>query len=145
MKSQIRSVEVAYIAHATEDEARIRSAVSSILGIGIEPEVQRMEGHFGNEITRVVYHITGEEAYKTFRKIFDSMPEKVKRSITDGISMYIDEHFSLYIRLDKQEIVRGRIELSESDAVRIKVKPRLYLVKGSEEEFYRRMIYLEKR
>lgn len=145
MKRQIRSVEVAYIAHATEDEGRIRSAVSNMLGIEMEPEVQRMEGHFGNEIIRVVYHITGEEAYKTFRKIFDNMPEKVKKRITDSISMYIDEHFSLYVRLDKQEIIRGRIELSESDAVRIKIKPRLYLVKGSEEEFYRRMIYLEKR
>jgi RNA binding exosome subunit len=145
MKGQIRSVEVSYIVHATEDEERIENAVKKILDIEENPRVDVLEGHFGNRILRVIFHLTGESAYKTFRKIFDSMPEILKKYITDRINIYLDEHRSLYLRFDKQSIIQGRIELSESDSVRIKIKPRLYLVKGTEGDFYRRLIYLEKR
>lgn len=145
MRGQIRSVEVSYIIHATEDESKVREAVKRILGINQEPIIQSLEGHFGNEILRAVFHLTDESANHTFRMLFDNMPEYARKNVVERISSYIDEHSSLYLRLDKQNIVQGRVELSDSDAIRIKIKPRLYLVKGSEVDFFRRMIYLERR
>ncbi len=52
----------------------------------------------------------------------------------------LDEHNALYIRLSKQVLVmRGSAVLASSDPIRVKVKPRSYMVKRDPEGFYARL------
>jgi RNA binding exosome subunit len=140
LKSQIQSVEVSYFIHATEDRARVDSAVTALLGTEAEATVEALEGHFGNQIVVVRHHIVGDAASRVFASMVSRMPEEMKRSLAADLSKYVDEHSALYLRLDKQKLLSGKVALAESDPVRVKVKPRLYVVKESAAQFYGRLL-----
>jgi RNA-binding protein len=135
----IQSIEITYFVHATEDREKILRAVERMLGVP-GPELERLEGHFGNEILKGRIHVTGESASKVFMTIVSGMSKNLIREIGDNITKYLDEHSSLFLRFDKQALVLGSFVLGEADTVRIKVKPRTYLVKGGGSSFFRELM-----
>ena len=130
MKGPIRSVEVSYLVHATEDAEKLGSAVTTLIGLVGEPLVEEMEGHFGNSITRVSYHPTGDDAQSAFARLVSKMGPALKRQLRAEVGAHLDEHSALYLRLDKQQLVAGRMELADADPVRVRVKLRIHTVKG---------------
>jgi RNA binding exosome subunit len=140
LKSQIQSLEVTYLVHATEDPAKLEKAMGDLLGKGLSAESQRFEGHFGNEITMVRIHVTGTDAEQALSRVFTRMPWKLRGEILSGIRSFVDEHSALYVRLDKQALVDGRLALGGADPVRVKVKPRLFLMKGGAGDFYANLL-----
>jgi len=140
MKGPIQSVEVTYLVHATENPDTLRGAVSALLGSSAEPEVEQLEGHFGNTIVKVRLHLTGDEASDAFRSVLQTIPSRLKREIVSDLASFLDEHSAFFLRLDKQRLVAGSPALGSGDAVRLKVKPRLFLVKGSAPKFYEQLI-----
>jgi RNA binding exosome subunit len=140
MKSPIQSVEVTYLVHATEDAAKVSSAVAGLLGVPVDPEVESLEGHFGNKIEKARVHLTGEEAGRAFASIISRMPAALKREIVADIGGFLDEHSALFLRFDKQQLVSGELTLASGDPVRVKVKPRIFLVKGGAAGFYTQLI-----
>jgi len=137
LKGVVQSVEVTYLVHATEDVAKVADSVSSVLGIGAPPTEEAMEGHFGNRISRVRFHVTGEDAQNVFEKLVAGLEPSARKDVSRGLENFLDEHSALYLRLDKQEIIGGLLSLSETDAVRVKVKLRLFALKSGAIEFYR--------
>lgn len=140
MKSAIQSVEASCLVHATEDRERVARAISRALGTGEAAEVETMEGHFGNEIAMVKFRLAGEEAESAARSMFAKMPSNMKRELRRDLGAHLDEHSALYLRFDKQELVRGRLAAGAGDPVRVRVKPRLFLLKGRAQEFYLRFM-----
>jgi len=140
MKGPIQSLEVTYLIHATEDAGKLERAVSTLLGSSAEPELDPLEGHFGNRIVRVRLHLTGEDASSALASVLKSMHPGLKKEILSDISAHLDEHNALFLRLDKQKLVAGSTAIGSGDAVRLKVKPRLFLVKGSAPKFYEQLI-----
>jgi RNA binding exosome subunit len=140
MKGPIQSLEVTYLVHATEDPERLERALSGLLQTSAKPELELLEGHFGNTITRVRVHLTGDEASEALMHVVRSMPVSLKKQILSDISSYLDEHNAFFLRLDKQRLVTGSAALGPGDAVRLKVKPRLFMVKGGAPEFYAQLI-----
>ncbi len=140
MKGVVQSVEVTYFVHATEDGAKVANSVSALLGIDPPPVEEVMDGHFGNRITRVRYHITGEDAAKVFGRLATGLDPSARKEIGRALGDFMDEHSALYLRLDKQRIVAGRLVLSTTDSVRVKVKPRLFAIREGAYEFYRTAI-----
>ena len=140
MKSLIQSVEVSYFVHATEDGARVGRAVASLLGLETEPTSEVAEGHFGNPILLAKVHLTGEEAESAVKAVFSKMTADAKETLKRGLAEHIDEHSALYLRLDKQKLLAGQVALSDSDPVRVRVKPRLYAVRGSSAQLYRGLL-----
>jgi RNA binding exosome subunit len=136
LKGPVQSVEVSYLVHATEDPRKISSAVESILGPVGEPKTDEMEGHFGNKIIRVSHHITGGDAGRALASLTSSMNPGLKQRLKSEVGQHLDEHSAFYLRLDKQRLVEGKLELTEADPVRIKAKPRLYMVKGGAASLY---------
>ncbi len=136
MKGPIQSVEVSYFVQATEDETRIAESVSRALGLDGPPSKEELQGHYGNPILHVRYHIISEGAGAVFKRIVSMLPEEPKEELVRSISEHLDEHNALYLRLDKQLIMDGRFGLSDSDPVRVKVKPRLFLLKQGAPAFY---------
>ena len=130
MKGPIQSVEVSYLVHATEDSGKISAAVESVLGTAGEPKSEEMEGHFGNAIVRVTHHLTGEDASNAFASLASKMSPSLKQQLRSEVEDHLDEHSAFYFRLDKQRLVEGKLQLAEADPVRIRVKPRRYMVKG---------------
>lgn len=140
MSSSVQSVEVSYFIQMTEDGERVRKAVAALLGGGFREERQEAEGHFGNAIVWVRVHITGDEAESAFRAILSHIELEDRKAILGDLGSMLDEHGALYIRLSKQVLVmRGSAVLASSDPIRVKVKPRSYVMKRDPGGFYSRL------
>ncbi len=102
--------------------------------------MEELEGHFGNRILNVRFHVTGEDASKAFKSVVLSLGKGTKEELARDISKYVDEHSALFVRLDKQALVAGALALGNSDPVRLKVKPRSFLLREGAGDFYRKII-----
>lgn len=140
MKGPIQSVEVTYFIHATEDPRKVGDALARVLEVTGRPAVERLEGHFGNEITKVKLHLTGEEAGGAFENLVARLPGNLRNELLAHIGTFLDEHSAFFLRLDKQLLVSGSLALGSADAVRVKVKPRVFLVRGGAARFYSGLI-----
>ncbi|HLQ06888.1 MAG TPA: RNA-binding domain-containing protein [Nitrososphaerales archaeon] len=140
MKGPIQSVEITYLIHATEDQQKVEGAIARVLAIKARPVVERLEGHFGNEILSERLHLIGEEANLAFQGIVARLPKDLKAGLLANIGAFLDEHSTFFLRLDKQQLVAGTLALGSADSVRLKVKPRLFLLKEGSAEFYARLI-----
>jgi RNA binding exosome subunit len=138
MKGPIQSVEVSYLVHATEDVDRLQRTVMGILGIDCVAEVEELEGHYGNKILRVSHHLTGEAAASTYSRLVEKLPQEQREEIDRDLNGYMDEHFALHLSLDKQGLVNGRVTLGSVETVKVKIKPRLFQLRGGVADFYRR-------
>jgi RNA binding exosome subunit len=136
LRGPIQSVEVTYLLHATEDGEKVNAKVRELVIAEEPPEVEEMEGHFGNKISRVRFHLTGESASRAFESMAARFPGEFRSRLESELDAHLDEHSALFFRLDKQLLMRGTFELGTADPVRVKVKPRGYMVKGDPKEFY---------
>ena len=140
MEGLIQSVEVTYLVHATEDAAKIQRAVAGVLGNEAPPETEALEGHFGNPILKARVHLKGADAEAGFRRLVGMMPERVVDEVLSGMGVRLDEHSALFLRLDKQSLMAGAVSLGSSDPVRVKVKPRRFMIRGGALGFYSRLL-----
>lgn len=140
MTSAVQSLEVSYFVQMTEDEEKVRGAVAALLGGESTEERQEAEGHYGNKILWVRVHLTGEAAESALGRIVSRLGADERRVIVADLRGALDEHDALYIRLSKQVLVMsGSAVLASSDPIRVKVKPRSYMVKRDPEGFYARL------
>ena len=137
MESRIQSVEVSYLVHSTEDQHKLSRRVEEMLKMDVAGKADELEGHYGNKILRVSYHMTGESASSFFANLASSLPEEAKKELSRDLERMVDEHSALYLRLDKQSLVSGRLALGGAESVRLRVKPRLVLLRGGAVEFFR--------
>jgi RNA binding exosome subunit len=137
LKGPIQSVEISYLVHATEDPAKVGGAVQGILGISSPPVTQILEGHFGNKIIHAKHHLTGDAASSALSNLANAMSIEAKDELLGDLDQMIDDHEALYIRLDKQSFLTGKLALAKEDPVRVRVKPRLFLMRGEAREFFR--------
>ena len=140
MKSRVQSVEASYFVHATEDPGKIWGAVSRLLGSDAAPEVESLEGHFGNSIAMVRVRAVGPDAESALKRVFASMPEETRREVAESLGTLVDEHSALFLRFDKQLLLQGRLALGSGDPVRVKVKPRLFQVGPRTAGLYMRLL-----
>jgi RNA-binding protein len=141
--SEVQSLEVSYFLQATEDEDKVRRAVATLLGGEFPAERKEAEGHHGNAIVWIRHHLTGDRAEAALREIVAHLGVDEKTAILRDLVNALDEHNALYIRLSKQVLVmKGDAVLASSDPIRVKVKPRSYLLGGDPRRFYAR--FLEK-
>jgi RNA binding exosome subunit len=140
MSSAVQSLEVSYFLQMTEDEEKVRRAVAALLGGDMPAERQEAEGHHGNRIVWVRHHLTGDEAEAALRQIVSHIDPDERTAILGDLGAALDEHNALYIRLSKQVLVmKGDAVRASSDPIRVKVKPRSYLVKRDPEGFYAKL------
>ena len=140
MASAVQSLEVSYFVQMTEDGEKVRRAVADLVGGEPPEERQEAEGHHGNKIVWVRVHLTGDEAEKALRRIVSRIDPDETKAILGDLRDALDEHNALYLRLSKQVLVmRGGAVLASSDPIRVKVKPRSYMVGRDPEGFYARL------
>jgi RNA binding exosome subunit len=140
LKGPIQSLELSYLLHSTEDAAKVNAAISELVSFEGETLVEDMEGHYGNTILRVRVLLTGDKATAAFERISQRLGDGMKKNLAMTISQHVDEHSALFLRFDKQKLVSGELYFADADAVRIKVRPRKFLLRGTAPEFYARLI-----
>ncbi len=129
-------MEVSCFIQATEDEGRVTGNICTYLGIDQAPEEEALEGHFGNRILRVRWHLTGDEGWRCFGALVSLLGKEGREEVLKDLSEHIDEHRALYVRLNKQALMTGRGEIADSDPVRVRVKPRSFMIRGDIQDFY---------
>ncbi|HEY4699281.1 MAG TPA: RNA-binding domain-containing protein, partial [Nitrososphaerales archaeon] len=123
-EKEIWTIQIEFFIHATEDENRVTKAVSDMLQIPNESfEKSELEGHHGNRIIMFKANIKRKEGERLVNRVVSMIDNFTKKNILFNIQSNIDEHGALYFRWNKQSILLNRVEQSQVDAVRIKIKP----------------------
>jgi RNA binding exosome subunit len=126
--------------HSTEDKTKVQDSVRSLIGTEAEMHEDELEGHHGNRILRISSHTTGEPASRIFERLVAGLSEESRKEIISNIRTMMDEHSALFLRLNKQSLINGRIELGGNETIRVKVKPRIFQLSQGVEGFYRSVL-----
>jgi RNA binding exosome subunit len=116
------SLDVSVLAHATEDDNKITKVILDYFqksSSSKQIKVVKTEGHWKNPITRInitlLHHL--DEHFNNIINYLTSVYGK------DELDLYlknnVDLKGSMYLRLDKQKLCLGKLELSDNDAVRM--------------------------
>ncbi len=117
-------VDVSAFAHATEDEERVKRAVFNIIpGVGANPKVQRLRGHYKDPIVLIMASIKRKKAaQEAFHSIIKALSFQDRQRLLYEIEDRVDDSGNLYLRFDKQNAFRGRAVLHEADPIHMKIK-----------------------
>ena len=130
-------VDIQVIIHATEDLEKIFAAFKETFDVGKEEfAMQDLAGHFENPIILLHSKIKKKKAQFFVKKLVTLMPrEQISTIIEDLENRYDDS--TLYLRISKQSLVRGKISLSDKEPVKIKIFTPIYKQADIEETFTR--------
>ncbi len=122
----IGSLQVEAFAHATEDPAKVKQAISNIIPyLDADLQIENLRGHYENPILLLRIRIEDQDRVE---KAISLLNEKIEPEKKKNLAMELDQHLDergwLYLRFDKQELYRGRIVFGDGDDV---VKIRLSL------------------
>ncbi len=119
--------EIETYIHATENLDLIIDKILNLLPAECRDEVpiliEILHGHYGNPIIRINIFIRNEElTRKFFEKIINDVENIDELSKT--LSMRIDSSGNLYLRIDKQMLIKDKVMLNDTtdDVVRVKFK-----------------------
>lgn len=127
-------VGVNAIVHATEREDAIAGALEML---GASREAQRrtiVEGHFGNPIVRISAAMSGRDATHTVHILGSALGWQSGAKARSEIGEHVFDA-ALHIRLDKQELVMGRIVHDASGAVRVRISVPAYGTQSAQDAY----------
>ena len=128
-------ITIDVIIHATEDISKIFQSFKDILEIDEESFIiTETEGYFENPIIMLNAKLVKKQA-KAFMKKFLKLLSinQINQLIEEIEERTADSKF--HLRLDKQELVNGKLELSEKDTVKIKIHTPIYNKKDTIKNF----------
>jgi RNA-binding protein len=145
LKAQVglfSGAEIKVVLHATESEDKILRSINEVLSVPPDRfTIECFEGHWGNKLCLMTATLSSPEANTLAIKVVSLLTVIDISELANSFSKYMDEKGSLYIRLDKQRICRGKLSLSASDSIRIRFKPvRRYKPVDSIIQIYKRRL-----
>ena len=118
------SAKISMIIHATEDPEKVATAIRN-LSLGEMPvgsTVNRAKGHHGNEIVTRVFTIRNAKNVEGFlRNIWNGLSQLDRTEVHSSLTSRIDNAGTLFLRIDKQEALKGRIRLQDTDPIKIAI------------------------
>jgi len=118
MASRVRA-QVSFILHATEDPEKFFAAFKEYGLDRADFESSNHTGHFDNTI--MLWSASpGPGSDKLVKSTIQKMNMQQIQSILDDIKIYVSDS-ALYLRFDRQEFVQGRLALSQSNPVKIRI------------------------
>jgi len=128
-------VTVDVIIHATEDISKIFQSFEEILEIKEEDfTTTETTGYFENPIILLNSKLVKSQAQKFIKKLAKLLPmDQVNDLIEEIEERTIDSRF--HLRLDKQELVKGKLIVSQKDTVKIKIHSPIYNKKDTIKTF----------
>ena len=118
------SAKISTIRHATEDPEKVAQAIRN-LSFGVASlgfTMTRAKGHHGNEITTSVFMIRNAKHAEIFLKnIWRGLSRLDRTEVYSSLASRIDSTGSMFLRIDKQAALKGRIRLENTDPVKIEI------------------------
>ena len=119
-------VHISFFAHATEDIKKVVEAVQNVLPDKYAHEIdfksKSLKGYYGNPIILFETKIEDREIIKAVMENFSlGFGEVDKETIIKEINLRVEKG-SLYIRLNKQIALQGKVKLGAANPIRIKVR-----------------------
>ncbi len=114
------------IVHATEDISKIFQSFEDVLELKEEYfTIHETVGHFENPIIMLNAKIQKKQAQNFVKKLFKSLSvEQINELIQEIEERTVDSRF--HMRLDKQELIKGNLRVSEKDTIKIKIHTPVY-------------------
>ena len=119
-------VTIDVIVHATEDISKIFQSFEDVLELKEEDfTIHETVGHFENPIIILNAKIQKKQAQNFVKKLFKSLSvEQISELIQEIEERTVDSRF--HMRLDKQELIKGNLRVSEKDTIKIKIHTPVY-------------------
>lgn len=114
------------ILHATEDGKKIFEPIFDLFQIKEEEfTVEKTLGHYGNTILLAKTTLAKRRAEEFVKKLVSKIPQAQMNDLLENMDMHFDDT-SLFLRIGKNDIVRGEISLQQNNAIKIKIKMPIY-------------------
>lgn len=115
------------IAHATDDLDKIQAALTHLFPDSLRSRQlftrRYLEGHYGNPIVTFEARLTEPRDVDEFKGFFLTQLSAVdKMTIAKDLDRHTDADGNLYIRIDKQRMLRGTARLGQDDPIRVRMK-----------------------
>jgi RNA binding exosome subunit len=119
-------VTIDVIVHATEDISKIFQSFEEVLELKEEDfTILETLGHFDNPIIMLNTKIQKKQAQNFVKKLFKSFSiQQINELIEEIEERTVDSRF--HMRLDKQELIKGNLRVSEKDTIKIKIHTPIY-------------------
>ena len=128
-------ITIDVIIHATENISKILQSFNEILEVNEEDfTTKETTGYYENPIIMLNAKLVKKQAKAFMEKFLKLLSiNQINQLVEEIEERTIDSKF--HLRLDKQELVRGVLVLSEKDTVKIKIHTPIYNKKDSIKKF----------
>ena len=119
-------ITIDVIVHATEDIAKIFQSFEDVLSLKEDDfTLEEVEGHYENPIIMLKAKIVKKQAQNLMSKILELLPVEQINELTEEIGERTDDS-KFHMRLDKQELIKGNLIVSEKETIKIKIHTPIY-------------------
>ena len=127
-------VTIDVIVHATEDISKIFQSFEILNLKEDDFTIQETLGHFENPIIMLNTKIIKKQAQNFMKKLLELLSsEQINGLIEEIEERTTDSKF--HMRLDKQELIKGNITISEKDTIKMKIHTPIYNKKDTIKSF----------
>lgn len=124
----VHKIEIAIdvIVHATEDISKIFQAFEDVLNLKEDNfTLEEVEGHYENPIIMLKAKIVKKQAQNLMNKMLELLPVEQINELTEEIEERTDDS-KFHMRLDKQELIKGNLIVSEKETIKLKIHTPIY-------------------
>lgn len=134
MKNKLQ-VTINVIIHATEDTSKFMGSFEEVFDLNQDKMIiQNLTGHFDNPITMINVKLIKKEAQEFLDRLTRLLSDTQINEILEDLENRTDNS-TLYIRLNKQSFIKGKIEFREKDPIKIKISTPIYNKKEKSQIF----------
>ena len=87
--------------------------------------LKKVEGHYENPIIMLKAKIVKKQAQNLMSKILELLPVEQINELTEEIEERTDDS-RFHMRLDKQELIKGNLIVSEKETIKLKIHTPIY-------------------
>ncbi len=128
-------VTIGIIIHATEDSSKLITSFEKIFGLAEDDfMIQHLTGHYENPIILMTSKMVKKQANEFLRKLLSFFSKDQLEEIINDLENRVDNS-TLHIRLNKQELIKGKIDFKEKDPIKLKISTPVYNKKDTRKIF----------
>jgi len=128
-------ITIDVIVHATEDISKIFQSFYDILEIEEESfAITETTGYYENPIIMLNAKLVKKQAKSFMEKFLKLLSKNQINQLIEEIEERIEDS-KFHLRLDKQELIKGVVVLSEKDTIKIRIHTPIYNKKESIRKF----------
>ena len=132
-------IKINLILHATEDEKKVLEGLENIFQIEQKDfQVEQVPGHFNNPILLISSKLKKRDAKKFLKHFCENLNKDDFDDVYENVEEYVTSA-GLNLRLNKQEMVSGVLQISRGDAIKINISTPVY-VKNETKKIYQDLL-----